>query len=1006
VEFLRIFESASGLDYDYPLERDVVTVGSGEVNSIVLDAVEDRQLEIRRIAGGFKVVDLHTAKGTRVNDEWIMQKVLEHGDRIHIGGHEIIFCDPNAEEDETGAAGIGLFPDKTIGGADRISTNDGSPDQPEPGFAAGIPAGDATILPPSPRARRKSMAGPIVGLLLFAAAVVIAVFAIQHLQSGVDEPSLVDQNESAFRNVHDQIGQGYFEAARCLLKKLGQTDDSAMAERVREEMSELDRLEDLDRLARRKLADLENALGRDSNQEVEAAIVRFENTFHALPHLASAVDAIRRSLASSRVIEEEGFVVLSDREVQERAGVLLARRDYSSALKAWNSFIPRDETGREMKRAQAAAIKKKSRHEAQGLISQVVGFKRDRKYAPILALLTASELARFKGTPLHGELARQASEAAELAERAPRRGLTPVAAGEGTGKGGSSGSSSGSTPERGTGGKSSGTPAVAKAPEPCIPESEFKDVDAAIRNWEFDNAVSSLQRLVGEAKTREERNAVSTRAEFVHRQMWFLEDLELLLEENPKPATRVALKTRDGSFKGKFHSLVNFLVQIESDETIDGFRWEEIEPRGIYHLAKAYAPTGEERLNLACFCLNNGFKPEFETIANLIRQEGKYKRSIDSFLGMERGTRVVADFGFRPLNGRLVPHHEWRDAMLKKEIAALKRKIISRDAARRDEGYRGFLELGPVSFDDLEAVLQKRYRSLAAELTGFPETAKLAKLAGEKRKLNEARDHALELIFDSVRYFYPYKHRQGDYSKVQREVDKRVEAVRNLWGNEFQDAFGGTRVKLSKNFTAVRDDLNQVVRILKDITRGAFQRTSDTGYANLLPTRGTVVHLRNFALDETEWESIDTSAAVMALNERIDTSASRNEWEQVKVTNKYRMMMGRTSLAINELILQAARGHSDWMTRTGTFSHFEDTDERRSPVDRMRLAGYDKGSGENIHMGAGSAMGAHLGWYHSSGHHRNMLAPSHTEMACGVAGRYWTQNFGGGGEFSENLIRD
>jgi uncharacterized protein YkwD len=209
---------------------------------------------------------------------------------------------------------------------------------------------------------------------------------------------------------------------------------------------------------------------------------------------------------------------------------------------------------------------------------------------------------------------------------------------------------------------------------------------------------------------------------------------------------------------------------------------------------------------------------------------------------------------------------------------------------------------------------------------------------------------------------------------------------------------------LSDKFLEVRDDLNQVALILKDITEGSFQRSADLGFANLLPTRGKVVQIRNFALHEREWDTIDTSAVVMEYNDQVETEASRNEFEQVRITNQYRMMMGRRALALNELILEAARSHSEWMTRTGVFSHFEDTEERRTPMDRMAQAGYDKGAGENIHAGAGSPMGAHNGWYHSSGHHRNILAPSHTEMATGVVGPYWTQNYGGGSEFSENLI--
>ena len=40
-------------------------------------------------------------------------------------------------------------------------------------------------------------------------------------------------------------------------------------------------------------------------------------------------------------------------------------------------------------------------------------------------------------------------------------------------------------------------------------------------------------------------------------------------------------------------------------------------------------------------------------------------------------------------------------------------------------------------------------------------------------------------------------------------------------------------------------------------------------------------------------------------------------------------------------------------------------------------------------------MGAFWQWFGSSGHHRNMLMPGHTEMGCGAARHHWwTQLFG------------
>ena len=86
------------------------------------------------------------------------------------------------------------------------------------------------------------------------------------------------------------------------------------------------------------------------------------------------------------------------------------------------------------------------------------------------------------------------------------------------------------------------------------------------------------------------------------------------------------------------------------------------------------------------------------------------------------------------------------------------------------------------------------------------------------------------------------------------------------------------------------------------------------------------------------------------------------------------------------------------MARLGYFSHFSPTPGRRTPFDRMKLAGYERGVGENLAL-HGSALGAHVSWLHSSGHHRNILMAHCSEFACGNQGDYWCQNFGTGKEY-------
>jgi uncharacterized protein YkwD len=74
----------------------------------------------------------------------------------------------------------------------------------------------------------------------------------------------------------------------------------------------------------------------------------------------------------------------------------------------------------------------------------------------------------------------------------------------------------------------------------------------------------------------------------------------------------------------------------------------------------------------------------------------------------------------------------------------------------------------------------------------------------------------------------------------------------------------------------------------------------------------------------------------------------------------------------------------------------------RTPLDRMEKAGYVWGISENCAVSE-TADEAHSRWVSSSGHHRNLLQPEHTEFGIGHVGRYWTQNFGRGDEYRQHL---
>lgn len=122
-----------------------------------------------------------------------------------------------------------------------------------------------------------------------------------------------------------------------------------------------------------------------------------------------------------------------------------------------------------------------------------------------------------------------------------------------------------------------------------------------------------------------------------------------------------------------------------------------------------------------------------------------------------------------------------------------------------------------------------------------------------------------------------------------------------------------------------------------------------------------------------------------------------DEVEQVRFTNDYRIMMGRVALEIDPRLVDSARGHSADMTRLGFFAHESPVAGKRSPFNRMAKAGYSGGAGENISMGYSSPKAAHIGWYNSSGHHRNILGRNHRALGSGRDGKHWTQNFGSAG---------
>jgi len=263
---------------------------------------------------------------------------------------------------------------------------------------------------------------------------------------------------------------------------------------------------------------------------------------------------------------------------------------------------------------------------------------------------------------------------------------------------------------------------------------------------------------------------------------------------------------------------------------------------------------------------------------------------------------------------------------------------------------------------------------------------KLNKLVEKKNELDRRRDHALELIFDEKKYFYPYRHRMGEYSPVQKEVGHRVAKVVEVWEDPATvkvSESDSVKRQFKKFDEAAAELLKRYVAIDEKVADIAFLRAY---YGN----KFTIQTL--FRTPE-EKDLLDYTVEVMEWNPSVTGDIKANEREQVRITNEYRIMFGRWPVRLVEKLVLSSRGHCEEMSRLGYFGHFSPTPGRKSPYDRMRLAGYQYGSSENIAQSS-DPLTAHMMWCRSSGHHRNLLMAAWTELGSGNQGRNMCQNFG------------
>lgn len=359
------------------------------------------------------------------------------------------------------------------------------------------------------------------------------------------------------------------------------------------------------------------------------------------------------------------------------------------------------------------------------------------------------------------------------------------------------------------------------------------------------------------------------------------------------------------------------------------------------------------------------------------------------------------------------------------ELEALAETLIrARKPADRDAAFAVLLDKADEdrrAEELLGAALNERWQAVIKDLESLKLEKKLGRLLGQREKLDLARKEALRLIEDEDKYFYPYRQpdvtaeQAAQYPKVQVEVSKRVSDLQDVWEKSL-------KVKLPRSAPEALAEM-QWLRGHGSHAPGGFSLPASLPeWVPFLPVDVKEIDLSNFPLNAEEASRMVRDRKVELYNERIweeckEPKRTRSEEEerqlarfpteaereQVRVTNRYRNMMGRPSLTWDPRLQEAAHYHSEYQTRTGEFGHFQKVPETRTPFDRMRLAGYPRGVSENCALGASDPAGAHANWMRSSGHHRNLIKAGHKQMASAVSGNIWTQNYGTDGGAEDDL---
>lgn len=227
--------------------------------------------------------------------------------------------------------------------------------------------------------------------------------------------------------------------------------------------------------------------------------------------------------------------------------------------------------------------------------------------------------------------------------------------------------------------------------------------------------------------------------------------------------------------------------------------------------------------------------------------------------------------------------------------------------------------------------------------------------------------------------------------RIVREGDPALSELQELLVIPTADVLANPKVQ------ALRETLLQTGKYWERLQQ--FRRAGAVA-AGDLPTAAAiseVLFAENLAAEEDLIAQLampmkPENRAVIVANKTAAKQISPEEAKCIMACNLMRNLLGLNVLKIDVKMCLAARDHSADMAKKGFFAHESPVAGKRNPSDRAKNFG-TTANAENIYKGGNSGIRANKGWFHSPGHHKNMLS-KHQRIGVGYHEQHFTEMFG------------